>query len=260
MATLDDGTLVAFADGELDATTMRLVADLIARDPAAQEKLRQLRVSAEMVRASFADPAFLAVPRGATEQIERHATTRRAITRVSLRWAAAAAMAVGVAGFGGGLVLNRRSGSDEADFSQQLIDEVAGYHVTYARLDSSFDEIPAGKRTQIAAWLSRILHGPVGVPDMVQAGFTFRGARLLVVDGRPVGQLLYDRPGQPHRPLGLCISAGEPPWQAVRITRRQGITLAAWGQRGFTFVLVGWGDANALTALAAQLHPQIAAL
>lgn len=260
MAALDDATLVAFADGELDATTMRLVADLIARDPAAQEKLRRLRVCGEMVRAAFADPALQVVPRGAARLVERHAATRRALAEVSLRWAAAVALAVGAAGFAGGLALSRRSRPAESTFSRHLIDEVAGYHVAYARLASPLDEIPARKGVQIAAWLGRILHGPARVPDMSRAGLAFRGARLLVVDGRPVAQLLYARPGQPEWPLGLCISAGEPHWRAIRIAHRQGVTLAAWGQHGYTFVLVGWAGASTLTTLAAELRPQIDAL
>ena len=38
MKELDDATLVAFVDGELEPTAMREVAALVARDPAAEEK------------------------------------------------------------------------------------------------------------------------------------------------------------------------------------------------------------------------------
>lgn len=256
MTTLDDSTLVAFADGELDATTMRLVADLVARDPAAQEKLRHLREAAQLVRTALAEPAWQAVPDGLAERILQPGRSRWKGRRVHLGWAIAAGIALCAAGFGGGFMFS----GGEAGFSDQLVDEVAGYHVAYTRFGSSLDEAPARDRPQIAAWFGHILNGPFRVPEMPGAGLNFRGARLLVVDGRPVAQLLYDRHGQPGRPLGLCFSEGEPRKPGLRIFHRNGVTLAEWGQNGFTVILVGWVTGADLTALAARLRPMIAAL
>jgi len=256
MTSLDDGTLVAFADGELDATTMRLVADLVARDPAAQEKVRQLRAAAQLVRASLAEPVWQAVPAGMAERIERHRRQRWKGARIHLGWAVAACFALGLAGFAGGFVL--RGGTIAgAGFSRQLVDEVAGYHVAYARFGSALDEAPAGEGARIAGWFGRVLHGPFRVPDLSDAGLAFRGARLLVVDGEPVAQLLYDQPGRPGLPFGLCFSAGEPRRPGLRLFHRMGVTLAEWGQNGYTVILVGWASDDDLTALAARLRPRI---
>lgn len=260
MAVLDDSTLVAFADGELDATTMRLVADLIGRDPVAQEKLRLLRAAAEAARAAFADPLFQEVRPGLAERVQRRAAGRRIGGRVGLGMALATALAAAIVGFVGGVAATRADGPVAASFSRHLIDEVAGYHVAYSHLASPLDEVPARKTAQIAAWFGGLLHRPFRVPDLSRAGLVFRGARLLVVDGRPVAQLLYNRPGQPGRPLGLCISAGMPRREALRIVHREGVTLAEWGQGGDTFVLVGWVGANTLTEVAAELRPQVKAL
>lgn len=253
MTALDDSTLVAFADGELDPTTMRLVADLVARDPTAQEKVRQLREAAQLVRAALAEPAWQAVPEGLAERVLEPRWQGR---RVHLGWAVAASLALCGVGFGGGVLF--RGGEEGA--GDQLVDEVADYHVAYARFGAALDEAPASQSARIGAWFARVLRGPFHVPDMSSAGLTFRGARLLVADGRPVAQLLYDPHGVGARPLGLCFSEGEPRKPGLRIFHRQGVTLAEWGQRGYTVILVGWASASDLTALAARVRPMIAAL
>ena len=40
MSELDESTLVAYVDGELDPATTRKVAQAIERDPGAQDKVR----------------------------------------------------------------------------------------------------------------------------------------------------------------------------------------------------------------------------
>lgn len=59
---LDETTLVAYVDGELDAKTAREVEMALARDPRAQETVKALRESAAMVRAAFNDPLHQEVP------------------------------------------------------------------------------------------------------------------------------------------------------------------------------------------------------
>src|SRR6476660_3753331 len=59
---IDDATLVAFVDGELDPTAMLRVQDAIGQDPKAQEKVRLLRLSTALVRAVYDGPAYRRVP------------------------------------------------------------------------------------------------------------------------------------------------------------------------------------------------------
>ena len=63
MTRLDDGTLVAFVEGELDAAAMHRVAEAIKHDPEAAEKVRLLRLSATLVGAAFREPRHLQVSR-----------------------------------------------------------------------------------------------------------------------------------------------------------------------------------------------------
>lgn len=53
MTKIDDTTLVAYVDGELDPQDCAEVEACLARDPALREKVRGLRESTAMVRAAF---------------------------------------------------------------------------------------------------------------------------------------------------------------------------------------------------------------
>jgi len=107
MTHLDDGTLVAFVDGELDAAAMRRVAEAIEHDPDAAEKVRLLRLSATLVRAAFREPRHLQVSSELAQAIEeRPQMTPVPVRRIGRRFiiASVASIAATVAKYSAGLV------------------------------------------------------------------------------------------------------------------------------------------------------------
>jgi anti-sigma factor RsiW len=258
MKELDDATLVAFVDGELEPTAMREVAALVARDPAAEEKVRRLRTSAALVRAAFSDPRYQVVPAALTERLSRPGPGDPGRRRM-LGLATAASIATLLIGVSGGMALHE-VGAPPPSSDNELLADIAEYHVIYAREGGDFGAVPAAHAGEIEAYFGKLLHRPVRIPDLSQFGLAFRAARLLVADDRPVAQLLYGRAGQTRKPLGLCIVSGMPQRALLRVTRRNGVTLAQWGERGLTYVLVGWDGPDALTQLADHLRPGPAAL
>ena len=260
MARLDDATLVAYVDGELDAAQMHSVARALERDPVAQEKVRLLRLSASLVSAVFRDPAYQAVPSALAASVmapREPWKTRLRHWRVALPVAASIAAA---AMLYGSYSIGLLQGQQTPDFSERLLDEVADYHVVYAREDEHQVEVSAKHQAEIEAWLGERLHRSIAVPDLSKDGLTFEGARLLVVDGEPVAQLVYLPPNQPHHPLALCISFGAPGEEALTSDSRNGVNLALWRRKGYTYVLVGWADRPFLTKLAHQLAPALDAI
>lgn len=251
---LDDSILVAYVDGELDAGTARAVTEALTRDSEAQEKVQLLRESATLVRAAFQSPAYEDVPPDLAKRIDKLtvAPMRRANWRIAA--SLAASIAVAILAFAGGYVL-RGMGTESADFANRLIDEVAEYHVVYAREGKHQVELSADQRGELEAWFGQEFHRRFTVPDLSAHNLTFRGGRLLVVDGHPVAQLLFSHPGDPERPLALCVTRGSPGNQPVRLEREQGVNLALWQSKGFVYVLVGWDDNQFLTGLAGGLPP-----
>jgi anti-sigma factor RsiW len=257
---LDDSTLVAYVDGELDAAAMHSVARALERDPVAQEKVRLLRQSASLISAVFRDPAYKAVPPGLAAEVmaPRGAwKTRARGWRLALPVAASiAAAAILYGGYSVGFSQRQQT----LNFSERLLDEVADYHVIYAREDEHQVEVPAQRLAHIEAWLGARLHRRIQVPDLTKDGLTFEGARLLVVDGEPVAQLVYRPANQPQHPLALCISFGAPGEEAINTDSRNGVNLALWRRNGYTYVLVGWADRPFLIRLANKLAPQLDAI
>jgi anti-sigma factor RsiW len=255
---LDESTLVAFVDGELDAAAAREVARLVAEDPAAQEKVRLLRSSAALVRAAFAKPDWEIVPPTLARLLARPRVLRLLAGRRQFATVIAASLAACVAGFAGGLglrsVLSPRPGPAE-----RLLDEVAEYHTVYAGHSGGLDIAPASEAPRILAWFADVLGRKLGIPDLASFGLAFHGARLLVVDGRPVTQLLYVEPGAPGHPLGVCITAWPGANKTLATERRDGVSLALWASEGYAYVLVGWMDPEPLRRLAAALRPALEA-
>lgn len=256
MADLDEKDLVAYVDGELDPATTRKMAEAIERDPEAREKVRLLRLSGSLVRGAFRDPKFQRVsPRLAAAVRVDHSSTRSTLGR----WRFAVPLAASIlaaAIFAGGFLLGGDYRS-QPDFSERLLDEVADYHVVYARESEHQVEVPAQRLAHIQAWLGERLHRKLSVPDLSKRYLTFEGARLLVVDGQPVAQLVYNAPDRPSEPLALCISFGAPGEEALRMDSREGLHLALWRRNGYTYVLVGWADEKTLKELATDLMPKL---
>jgi len=254
MAELDDGVLAAFVDGELEPERVREVARAIAEDPAAHEKVRLLQVSAELVRAALDNPAYRRVPTAVERAIAGPSRLRLALRRHG--YALAASLALLVLGFGAGLWVSGKSSPTQA-FEERLIDEIADYHVVYARETDHLVEVPASERQHIEAWLGDRLQRTLHVPDLADRGLAFEGARLLVVDGRPVAQLMYARPGDEHHPLAICITFGGRSDSALRTESREGLNLVTWRTKGYAYVVAGWATPSFLTDLAVELSPQL---
>lgn len=259
MATLDDSTLVAFVDGELDPALVPEVERAIAEDPAAQEKVRRLRRSAVLVRAVFRDPVYDDMAGRLGESLYRlRAPHKVAPSHLHFGRSMALALACAVIGFGGGFTLARYWPA-EPDFSERLLDEIADYHTAYADEDEYQVEVPAERPGHIENWLSERLHHPLSVPDLAHEGLTFKGARLLVIDGHPVAELMYGWSALDYNLLGLCISYTGPgsDTSSLKTDHRDGVNQVLWHRGDYAYVLVGWADMSFLTRLATRLNSEL---
>jgi anti-sigma factor RsiW len=253
MTKLTDTTLVAYVDGELDSGACREVATALESDPEAREKVCRLRQAAVLVRAVFHRPPDEAVDAGMAAMIDR--SPRRDYRKLGL--AVAASVLIAAVGFGGGRITAARHAPPEYSFESRLLDEIADYHTMYAREDEHQVELTAARPDLIEEWLGSRLHRQLHIPDLSDRKLTFAGARLLVVDGAPVAELLYHWPGQPHQPLGLCVTFGDPGDEPIQADARDGVHQVLWRHRGYTYVLVGWSTQQLLNSIAAELMPEL---
>ncbi|HUA77823.1 MAG TPA: hypothetical protein VMA86_09130 [Acetobacteraceae bacterium] len=258
---LDEGTLVAFVDGELDPAAARDVARLLAEDPVAQKKVELLRRSTALVHAAFAGPEWEEVPPRLARLVAGPPVRREPDPRGRRQFGMAVAASVAaIAGIAGGLGIHAIL-APEPSPAAHLMDEVAEYHTVFARESHGFDILPASAAPRIESWFADVLGRRISIPDLGSFGLAFRGARLLVVGGRPVTQFLYAARGSsaraPRHPFGVCVTAWPDADQTLTTARRDGVGLALWARDGYAYVLVGWMKAAELDRIAEAIRPAL---
>jgi anti-sigma factor RsiW len=263
MSGWDESLLNAYLDGELDGDQAREVERLLASDPDARRELARLSYVVGLVRAS-ARRGLTPPPPSMVEAIARHGESLMS-RRQAIGWALAASLGAIALGGGGAYLGYRRAREDaDADTTQLAatseldgwLTGVADYIRLYANDQRHLVEVAADRKTYIETWLGERLERPLRVPDLSQQNLTFRGARLLSVNGRPVAQLVYLEPS--GRPVGICVTRTARTDQSPTIARRDDINLLHWNRAGSAYVVVGWDDDATLQTIWAAARMQLA--
>jgi len=291
MQKRNDETLVAYLDGELDTAERRDIEAWLDADPGARERVAALAQSADLVRSAYADivnepvpERLLAAARGETsgKALPREAQIvplRRPVRRVTfvhaLSWRAGLAAAAGlfglmvggVGGYYGAHTLTPPAGSSErqvaaASFGAGWLDNAAGYYKLSVNAgDNMLVDVPAGGDTREALQkISQNLPQQVRLPDLKPWGLNFRGARLVVVEGRPAAQLVYTTDNKAIGPLTLLIGASKQSDVAPTFDKRQDLNMLYWRHQGRAYVLTGQTDIGYLWGIANDVAWQLAAI
>jgi anti-sigma factor RsiW len=131
---------------------------------------------------------------------------------------------------------------------QPWIMQVAEYHRVYAGEKRHLVEVAAAETPHIESWLGKRLEMPLVVPDLTAQGLTFQGARMLVINGAPVAQLIYTPPD--GRALALCIIRSPKEDKPLTASQEGDLHLVDWRTKGYGFVVVGWEDDAHMRAIA----------
>lgn len=241
--------LLAYADGELDAEETAEVERQLETDPRAQRQLRTYRKTAVLLRAACAEAFYRDVPEKLVATVQRDRPSSLVSRRLML--AVAASLLFGIFGFAAGYGIGTRPAST----FEALVTEIAQYHPIYARDAAHLVEIPAGRVGDLEAWINERIGRKLAVPDLSSIGFDFAGGRMLVVDGRSVGQILYTRPGM--LPLGICVTALAGAPQPDRIDHRNEVNLISWTDGGYAYVVVGDVPDSMLRAVATRISAEL---
>ena len=271
--------LVAYLDGELPPADRREVEAWLAGDPVARDALAALAASDALIRRAFDETLQEPVPerliaaiRAAAEAPALEAKilpfnlarARPPLPRFWRRWAAlpVAASLCGLLLGGGAGYLGFGKGSSGGDGKPAAVqqaaasgwlDNAAGYYkLTVDAGDLAQVEVPAtGDPSAALQKISQTLAQQVRLPNLKPWGLDFRGARLIVADGRPAAQLVYNTDNKAIGPLTLTIGSSNKPDIAPSVDRRQDVNVLYWRHQGHAYALVGranigylWGIAN----------------
>ena len=283
----NDEALVAYLDGELDGTERRDVEAWLDADPAVRERLAALAQSAELVRGAYAGIVDEPVPerliaaagggRGgepAAQEAEilvlRRPRRGGAVAGLR-RWHIGLAAAAGLFGLmlGSGATyvgLDLSGAGNPADASRTQaaavndawLDNAAGYHKLMVSTGDKLIDVPSSNNASATLQkISQDLPEQVRLPNLKPWGLSFRGARLIVVQGRPAAQLAYVTDNKAIGPLSLVIGATRQPDAAPSLEHRDGVNLLYWRHHGRAYALAGTSNANWLWGIANDVAWQL---
>jgi anti-sigma factor RsiW len=246
-----DALLVAYADGELDETSVAEVEAYLAVTPEAQRTLAIYRETAALLRAAFPESRYL---RGDVPQHDQPVWAvpkPRGLRLPRYTWAVAASLLMAMIGYAAGafwpgLIESQRD---------RMLDEVAEYHSIYSRETVHLVEVPATQEDHLKAWLGKRVNATLVIPNFNQDGLTFAGGRLVVLDGEPVAELMYTRPT--GLPIAFCVlhHVGQP--STITMERRGDLNLATWDDGSHSYFVVGQADPATIQGLAKQAQTQL---
>jgi anti-sigma factor RsiW len=275
--------LVAYLDGEIEGAERCEIEAWLDRDPAARATLAALARSADLLREPVPD-RLAATLRGegltaAGARILAFAPRRRAAPGGgSWRWRAALPIAASLFGFliGGGagyfgvdhlLPLGSAgntvpSAVEDAVAKNLWLDNAAGYFkLVAASGDTGLIDVPAnGDAHQALQRISQSLTQQVRLPDLKPWGLSFRGARLIVLDGRPAAQLVYTTDNKAIGPMSLIIGSSKQPDIPPAVDHRQDVNMLYWRHQGRAYVLVGQADLGYLWGIGNDVAWQLDAI
>jgi anti-sigma factor RsiW len=292
MQQRSDEALVAYLDGELDDDERRQVDTWLDTEPEARERLMALAQAGELVRGAYAEivdepipSRLIAAARGTAKAVQTAPQEaeilvlkrpgRVAIQPADRRWriglaAAAGLFGVIVGGAGTYFGMNIFNPIDPAA-EQRLavaaanntwLDNAAGYYkLTVNAGDNMLIDVPASNDPEQALQkISQSLPQQVRLPDLKPWGLTFRGARLVVVEGRPAAELVYSTDNKAIGLLTLVIGTTKQPDSTPAFERRQDVNLLSWRHHGRAYALVGQTDIGYLWGIANDVAWQLDAI
>jgi len=290
MQKRSDDRLVAYLDGEVDVAERREIEAWLDSDPAARDKLAALAGSAALVRSAFDEvmrepvpERLIAAARGervATEPSAKIVPLRRGQGSPGIpawrSWWFGLPLAASLFGLllGGavaylsvgkllpGGIGGKQPAVEMAAADNLWLDNAAGYFKLLASAgDGALIDVPAtGDPREALQKISQSLPQEVRLPDLKPWGLSFRGARLVVAEGRPAAQLVYTTDNKAIGPLTLIIGSSKEPDIPPALAHRQDVNLLYWRHQGRAYALVGQTDIGYLWGIANDVAWQLDAI
>ena len=289
MQQRSDDRLVAYLDGELEVAQRREVEVWLDADPAACRRMAALAESAHLLRLAFDEAIHEPVPdrliaaaRGEAAPPQSGAQILPFRRRLGAQIVAPRRLRMGLPVAASLLGLLVGSSITYLGVGKLALDGLAGKHAAleataannlwldnaaaYFKLvvsagDNPPVDIPAtGDPREALQKISQSLPQEVRLPDLKPWGLSFRGARLVVEEGRPAAALVYTTDNKAIGPLGLLIGSSKQPDISPTFDRRQDVNLLYWRHQGRAYALVGQADIGYLWGIANDVAWQLDAV
>ena len=253
---LDESTLRAFVDGELSREQREQVESALPDKPELRQQVAALRASCLPYGAAFEMQKLPPVPEALERQLAAwcavaDTATARPAAFTRRHWAGAGAALA--ASFAAGLLLPtpwRNQPQVMAD-TAPWIEAIAKYQALYVRatVDQSQDDAPRA-RSLLADFAQRARLA-VAVPDLREAGLSFKRIQRLGYGELPLLQMVF----LPERgnPAALCVLPTEQGDVSLNVRRMEGLSVATWQRAGLAHVFAADMSLAQATVIAEKL-------
>jgi anti-sigma factor RsiW len=246
--SIRDEDLVAYLDGEIDATRRREIEAALASSRDLNSRLAAINLDKEAVRVAFGAVAAAAPVDRIRQRLDADVVEKPQPT--ASRWRAIAAALVGGVALGYAIGLYDVNG------------QPANWHTAIANYQSLYTNATLApiasdptRQERDVADVSETLGLPIGLDELRVPGLDFKRAQLLAFRGRPLAQFSYlDNAGVP---LAFCATLTGEADSAIRQGKFGELNAVYWSRRGFGFIVIGATPAEALLRAAAVLAAQV---
>jgi anti-sigma factor RsiW len=272
-----DAQLTALLDGETTPEQKHELEERIATDEGARRLYDKLRHGADFGRRRLEDvlkePVPLALVRSIKSVQPPKAPVAPRATRPSLKLspsgpkALAAALILFAAGCGVGYLVGIGPGdptpgddqhvTDDSPRTKDWLNDVAGYQRMIIRQPRHLVEVPASQAEEISSWLTSTVGVAFRVPDLTGEGWTFQGARVVLVDGRPAGQLVYSSADGDLISIYFRKDSQPADTEDFKETIKDEVGLVTWHNAGTSYALVGPSAEASLSQIAMEVAAEI---
>lgn len=252
---IDDATLHAYVDDQLNTAERSRVEAYLLRSPEAAARVTAWQEQADALRQHFASQLDEAMPPmlGAVFMRPTFAErTARLLPRIAAMLLVAS-LGAGLGWWGHGAVSGRQSQVATAPLSR----EAARAHMLYTAEVLHPVEVPAAEEKHLVAWLSKRLGTQLKAPYLAEAGFNLIGGRLLpAASNGAAAQFMYEN--KRGERLTLYVRSGEPGTDtAFHFNEQNGAAGFYWIDGGYGYALVGALERDKLLPIARAVYAQL---
>lgn len=272
-----DAQLTALLDGETTPEEKHELEERIATDEGARRLYDKLRHGADFGRRRLEDvlkePVPLALvrsiksvqppkapvaPRAARPAFKFGPSGRKSLATAIILFAAGCGIGylVGI-GPGDPTPADDQHIADDNSRSKDWLADLASYQRMIIRQPRHLVEVPASQAEEISSWLTSTVGVAFRVPDLSNDGWTFLGARVVLGDGRPSGQLVYSSADGDLIAIYFRKDAQQPETEDFKETIKDEIGLVTWHNAGTAYALVGPSAEASLSQIAMEIAATI---
>lgn len=282
---LSDEKLVAYIDGELDASEQQMMAEALMHNAEARDRLGLLKQGGRDFRAAF-DILLKAAPEDGLQAIYADVLAGKASPKANGRsnaslgggenvvplsarrggagtsfWQMAAAAAILAFVFAGGMLAGGFFDKPATVVVEAPSSGKPGWREAAARYVALFSKetlagMPAdpGQRQANLQSVETALGLKLEGERIAMPNLEFHGTQLLSFDGKPLAQIAYLHG---DTPLALCIVRTANPAHAPATETRHGLNIVHWIANGYGFMVIGGVPGEDLSKIAQEFQARL---